>query len=155
MDVAVAGYILYILQTPAKRHAPETTFSPVTGTRLMSPVHTPKDHFKAKGKTDNPSKKQRPLTDAEKLHALRSEIEGSVTVFKKTKQKLEKILSTEGSSELKTFFSRGSADLQTELCRHRELGRGACRPCWCPACAYTLGNGCRPAEHCLIAPSVT
>ncbi|KAJ8376243.1 hypothetical protein SKAU_G00068230 [Synaphobranchus kaupii] len=122
-------------QTPAKRPVPEGTYSPLTGTGILSPAPSPKGHFKARGKTDNPTKIQKPQTDAEKLHALRSKIEGSVKAFKKARQQLEEMVPTEGSSELKTFFSRGSADLRTELRKNRELvakvetllkGNGAC-----------------------------
>ncbi|XP_035269380.1 uncharacterized protein si:dkey-148h10.5 isoform X1 [Anguilla anguilla] len=122
-------------QTPSKRPVPEGTYSPLTGTGFLSPAPSPKGHFKARGKTDNPSKTQKPQTDAEKLQALRSQIERSVKGFEKARQQLEKIVPTEGSSELKIFFSRGSADLQSELRRNRELvaqveahlkGSGAC-----------------------------
>ncbi|KAJ8392551.1 hypothetical protein AAFF_G00074290 [Aldrovandia affinis] len=106
--------------TPAKkRRVPERTYSPVTGTRFTSPAPS-KGHSEASGKTDNPSEVQKPQTDAEKLRALRSKMERSVEAFKKAREQL-KIVPTEGSSELETFFFRGSADLQTELCRNREL----------------------------------
>ncbi|XP_061094442.1 uncharacterized protein itgb3bp isoform X2 [Conger conger] len=107
--------------TPAKRPVPVGTYSPLTGTGVLSPAPSPKGHFKARGKTDNLTKTQKPQTDAEKLHALRSKIEGSLKAFKKARRQLEEVMPTEGSSELKAFFSRGSADLQTELRRNREL----------------------------------
>ncbi|KAI1892112.1 hypothetical protein AGOR_G00150610 [Albula goreensis] len=107
-------------ETPArKRPVPDRNYSPVTGTRFMSPVPSPKGNLTARRNTDNPSKTQKPQTDAEKLNALRSNV--SVKAFKKVCQQLEKIVPTEGSSELRTFFFRGSADLQTELLRNKEL----------------------------------
>ncbi|KAJ8277910.1 hypothetical protein GJAV_G00081570 [Gymnothorax javanicus] len=108
-------------RTPAKRSVPEGTYSPMTGTGWLSPAPSTKGHVKARGKTDNGSKIQKPQTDAEKLNAVRSKIEGSLKAFEKARQQLEKTVPTEGSSELKTLFSRGAADLQTELHRNAEL----------------------------------
>ncbi|KPP67787.1 hypothetical protein Z043_113584, partial [Scleropages formosus] len=43
--------------------------------------------------------------------------------------RLEKENPMEGSSELRSFFTRGSADLEAELCKHRELV-GMCSWMW-------------------------
>ncbi|CAK6978384.1 uncharacterized protein LOC122989533 isoform X3 [Scomber scombrus] len=60
-------------------------------------------------------------TDLEKLDSLRSKLELSVDAFIRARKKLEEILSAEGSSEQEHFLTGSSADLKTELKRHREL----------------------------------
>ncbi|XP_010870678.2 centromere protein R isoform X1 [Esox lucius] len=106
-------------QTPAKRHAPNRNYSPMTGTCRLSPtVVSPAGKAKA---TQYSLKPQLPQTEVEKLHAIRSKLEGSVAAFIKARQELEQIMAAEGSSELNRFFSRGSAELKTELKRHEEL----------------------------------
>ncbi|CAB1323918.1 unnamed protein product [Coregonus sp. 'balchen'] len=109
--------------TPAKRPAPDRNYSPLTGTYQMSPSAAfQAGKAKASGKTANSCKPQVPQTEVEILHAISSKLEASVGAFIKARQELETIVAAEGSSELKSFFSRGSADLKTELRRHRELG---------------------------------
>ncbi|XP_045543759.1 centromere protein R isoform X3 [Salmo salar] len=113
-------------QTPAKRPAPDRNYSPLTGTCQMSPSAAPQaGKAKARGKTANSHKPQVPQTEVEILHAISSKLEASVGAFIKARQELKKIVAAEGSSELKSFFSRGSADLKTELRRHRELASKA------------------------------
>ncbi|XP_038858801.1 centromere protein R isoform X3 [Salvelinus namaycush] len=108
-------------QTPAKRPVPDRNYSPLTGTCQTSPSATPQaGKAKASGKTANSHKPQVPQTEVEI-----SKLEASVGAFIKARQELKKILAAEGSSELKSFFSRGSADLKTELRRHRELASKA------------------------------
>ncbi|KAJ7986299.1 hypothetical protein DPEC_G00338490 [Dallia pectoralis] len=108
--------------TPDKRRAPDRNYSPITGTRQMSPTAmSPAGKAKASEKTAHLNKLRGPQTEVDELHAIGSKLEGSVAEFLKARRELEQIVAAEGSSELKTFFSRGSAELKTELRRHREL----------------------------------
>ncbi|XP_040896626.1 uncharacterized protein si:dkey-148h10.5 [Toxotes jaculatrix] len=60
-------------------------------------------------------------TELEKLDSLRSKVEQSADAFIKARKELEEIYSAEGSSEQGGFLTGSSADLRTELKRHREL----------------------------------
>ncbi|XP_044218423.1 uncharacterized protein LOC122989533 isoform X1 [Thunnus albacares] len=62
-----------------------------------------------------------PKTELEKLDSLRSKLEQSVDAFIRARKELEEILSAEGSSEQGHLLTGSSADLKTELKRHREL----------------------------------
>ncbi|XP_071781735.1 centromere protein R [Centroberyx gerrardi] len=97
--------------TPSKIPAPDRNYSPLTGTASLPPGHAIATTHKQKV----------PQTDREKLDSLRSKLEGSEDAFIKARKELEEIVSAEGSSKLRSFFTRGSADLKTELKRHREL----------------------------------
>ncbi|XP_018609719.1 centromere protein R [Scleropages formosus] len=105
-------------ETPAKRPAPDRNYSPVTGTCSLASTPVPP----GKGKTGYPSEIQNAPADAEKSDVPRSKTETLLKIFQKAKLHIEKALPMEGSSELRSFFTRGSADLEAELCKHRELG---------------------------------
>ncbi|XP_062854101.1 uncharacterized protein itgb3bp isoform X2 [Trichomycterus rosablanca] len=60
-------------------------------------------------------------TETERMHALRTKVEGSLDDLMKTRQHLEKLVPLEGNSELSSFLLLGPADLRTELQRHKEL----------------------------------
>ncbi|XP_066548515.1 centromere protein R [Amia ocellicauda] len=110
--------------TPKKKQClPGRVFSPLTGTCQLSPAATPRGSAskgKGRGSSDVPET-QKAETPMEKLAALRSKVEASAKAFQKARTRLEHLLPIEGSSELETFFSRGTSDLQAEIRRHREL----------------------------------
>ncbi|KAL1022787.1 hypothetical protein UPYG_G00032330 [Umbra pygmaea] len=110
-------------KTPVKKTAQDRNYSPITGTCQLSSITSPPAAGKARasGINDNSQKPQGPQTEVEELHAIRSKLEGSVGAFFKARRKLEEIVAAESSSELETFFRRGSAELTTELRRHQEL----------------------------------
>ncbi|XP_050933460.1 uncharacterized protein itgb3bp [Lates calcarifer] len=62
-----------------------------------------------------------PQTELERLDALRSKLEQSADAFIRARKELEEIFSAEGSSEQGHSLTGSSADLKTELQRHREL----------------------------------
>ncbi|XP_035502774.1 uncharacterized protein LOC118317845 isoform X2 [Scophthalmus maximus] len=62
-----------------------------------------------------------PQTELEKLDSMRSKLEQSVDAFVRARKELEEILPAEGSSEQGRFLTGSSADLRTELKRHKEL----------------------------------
>ncbi|XP_051232152.1 uncharacterized protein itgb3bp isoform X2 [Dicentrarchus labrax] len=77
---------------------------------------------KFSGKTNVTTREQEvPQTELEKLDSTRSKLEQSVDAFIKARKELEEIFSAEGSSEQGRFLTGSSADLKTELKRHREL----------------------------------
>ncbi|KAF0041886.1 hypothetical protein F2P81_005418 [Scophthalmus maximus] len=55
------------------------------------------------------------------LDSMRSKLEQSVDAFVRARKELEEILPAEGSSEQGRFLTGSSADLRTELKRHKEL----------------------------------
>ncbi|XP_056133278.1 uncharacterized protein itgb3bp [Lampris incognitus] len=99
--------------TPSKIPAHDTDYSPRTGTAILE---TETGHAMATTQIQ-----QIPLTDFEKWQSLRFKLESSLKSFFKARQELEEIVSAESSSELRSFFTRGSADFRTELKRHSEL----------------------------------
>ncbi|XP_057194662.1 centromere protein R isoform X1 [Triplophysa rosa] len=108
--------------SPAKRHAPNKNYSPMTGTRLMSPATKPAaGTSKADGKKTNTPKTKKPMTDAERIVFLRSKVRRSVKDIMKYRHQLETLMPVEGSSELRSLLLMGPADLQTELKRHEDL----------------------------------
>ncbi|XP_077054761.1 centromere protein R isoform X5 [Siphateles boraxobius] len=104
--------------SPAKRHAPNRNYSPMTGPRLTKPAA---GNSRAGGKKMNPSQTKEPMTDAERLLFLRSKVKKSLKDLMKYRQQLETLLPIEGSSELRSLFLMSPADLQTELKRHENL----------------------------------
>ncbi|XP_051567586.1 centromere protein R-like [Myxocyprinus asiaticus] len=106
--------------TPTKRHALNRNYSPVTGTRLMSPMTKPAGNSKAGGKTTNPKTKE-PMTDTERIVFLRSKVKRSLKDLMKYRRQLVTLLPVEGSSELRSLLLMSPADLQTELKRHENL----------------------------------
>ncbi|XP_051232153.1 uncharacterized protein itgb3bp isoform X3 [Dicentrarchus labrax] len=93
------------IPVPARNHAPST------GTASSQA-----------GKTNVTTREQEvPQTELEKLDSTRSKLEQSVDAFIKARKELEEIFSAEGSSEQGRFLTGSSADLKTELKRHREL----------------------------------
>ncbi|XP_051563170.1 centromere protein R-like isoform X2 [Myxocyprinus asiaticus] len=107
--------------TPAKRHASNRNYSPMTGTRLMSPMTKPAGNSKAVGKTTNPPKTKEPMTDAERIVFLRCKVKRSLKDLMKYRQRLGTLVPVEGSSELRSLLLIGPADLQTELKMHEDL----------------------------------
>ncbi|XP_076133974.1 centromere protein R [Alosa pseudoharengus] len=105
--------------TPMKMPALERTFSPYTGTRVMSPAPGTKGNYQARRKTSSAHKTQAAQQD--KLEKLRSKVKKSVQSILKARQDLESHLPLEGSSELRRLFPRRPGDLLTELEKHREL----------------------------------
>ncbi|XP_034035443.1 uncharacterized protein si:dkey-148h10.5 [Thalassophryne amazonica] len=67
------------------------------------------------------SEQKVPPTELEKLDSLRSKLEQSLDEFIKARKELEEILPAEGSNEQGQLGPRSSAELKTELKRHREL----------------------------------
>ncbi|KAG7257623.1 hypothetical protein CRUP_002325 [Coryphaenoides rupestris] len=55
------------------------------------------------------------------LHALTAKLERSAGEFITARKRLEEIVAAEGNAELNDFLAKGSADLNTELARNREL----------------------------------
>ncbi|XP_042564754.1 uncharacterized protein LOC122133210 [Clupea harengus] len=105
--------------TPLKRPALEKTFSPLTGTHLMSPVPATPGNYQASEETTSAGKAQ--SAPQKKLEKLRSNLEKSAQSILNARQDLESQLPLEGSSELKRLFSRGTGDLLKELEEHRKL----------------------------------
>ncbi|XP_062308929.1 uncharacterized protein itgb3bp [Osmerus eperlanus] len=103
--------------TPVKKPATERNFSPITGTARLQ--------LQAGNVKAGSCKPQVAKTDVENLMSLGSKMEASVPAFIKARRKLEEIVPAEGSSELKTFFSKGSANLKTELTRFKQLASKA------------------------------
>ncbi|XP_051752279.1 uncharacterized protein itgb3bp isoform X1 [Ctenopharyngodon idella] len=104
--------------SPAKRHAPNRNYSPLTGTQLTKPAA---GNSRAGGKKTNPPQTKEPMTDAERILLLRSKVKKSLKDFMKYRQQLETLLPVEGSSELRSLLLMSPADLQTELKRHENL----------------------------------
>ncbi|XP_051981089.1 uncharacterized protein itgb3bp [Xyrauchen texanus] len=107
--------------TPAKRHASNMNYSPMTGTRLMSPTTKPAGNSKAVGKTTNPPKTKEPMTDAERIVFLRCKVKRSLKDIMKYRQQLGTLVPIEDSSELRSLLLMSPADLQTELKMHEDL----------------------------------
>ncbi|XP_062412480.1 uncharacterized protein itgb3bp [Sardina pilchardus] len=105
--------------TPMKMPALERTFSPHTGTRVMSPTPGTKGNYQDRRETTNGHRTQ--ATQQDQLEKLRSNLEKSVQSILKTRQDLESHLPVEGSSELSRLFPRSPGDLLTELEKHRKL----------------------------------
>ncbi|KAM7409759.1 hypothetical protein PAMA_001313 [Pampus argenteus] len=97
----------------AKIPVPSGTHPPLTGAASAS-----SQAVKAQVTTCEQDAQQ---TELEKLDCLRSKLEQSVDAFIRARKELEEILSAEGSSEQGHLLSGSSADLRTELKRHREL----------------------------------
>ncbi|XP_067315914.1 centromere protein R isoform X1 [Pseudorasbora parva] len=104
--------------SPAKRHAPNKNYSPLTGTQLTKPAA---GNSRAGGKKTNPPQTKEPMTDAERILFLRSKVKKSLKDLMKYKQQLETLLPVEGSSELRSLLLMSPADLQSELKRHENL----------------------------------
>ncbi|KAG7326274.1 hypothetical protein KOW79_009675 [Hemibagrus wyckioides] len=108
--------------TPVKRHTRDKNYSPLTGTKPMTPTgKTQAGNYKTSGTTVNALEAQETQTETERLDFLRSKLEGSLEALMKTRQDLESLLPVEGNSELRSFLLMGPADLHNELKRHKEL----------------------------------
>ncbi|XP_058259719.1 uncharacterized protein itgb3bp isoform X2 [Hemibagrus wyckioides] len=107
--------------TPVKRHTRDKNYSPLTGTKPMTPTGKTQGNYKTSGTTVNALEAQETQTETERLDFLRSKLEGSLEALMKTRQDLESLLPVEGNSELRSFLLMGPADLHNELKRHKEL----------------------------------
>ncbi|ROL48881.1 hypothetical protein DPX16_23234 [Anabarilius grahami] len=74
--------------SPAKRHAPNRNYSPLTGTQLTKPA----GNSRAGGKKTNPPQTKEPMTDAERILFLRSKVKKSLKDLMKYRQQLETLL---------------------------------------------------------------
>ncbi|XP_033856188.3 centromere protein R [Acipenser ruthenus] len=108
-------------ETPAKkqRRTGTGTFSPMTGTCHLSLMSTPP--AVSKGVDEARSRGMYHKSQMDNSNALRSKVEKCVQAFQDARSQLKHLQALEGSSELGNFFRRGSADLEAELLKNREL----------------------------------
>ncbi|KAM9483606.1 centromere protein R isoform 2-T2 [Clarias gariepinus] len=107
--------------TPVKRHTKDRNYSPLTGTMPMTPTSKAKGNYKTSGTAVDALEAQEPQTETQRMDFLRSKLEDSLEALMKTRQELVSLLPVEGNSELRSLMLMGSADLHTELKRHKEL----------------------------------
>ncbi|KAJ7332642.1 hypothetical protein JRQ81_014822, partial [Phrynocephalus forsythii] len=136
LDSVMMGKVTATPQMSRKKN--HLSFSPTTGTCLMSPFSSPRSsniqeqrNGLSKGKRDAPkgltiksSRKEQPqIEESDKLLALQSEVENSLESFLKIRQNLTSLQALEGSRELENIVGvvNNSGDLRSEVKKNRKL----------------------------------